>query len=58
MQYKVIYSERKTVAISIENCEAVVKAPIGTDEETIRKIVLKHSQWIEKHMEQQKRKKI
>lgn len=56
MQYKVIYSERKTVAISIENCEAVVKAPIGTDEETIRKIVLKHSQWIEKHMEQQKRK--
>lgn len=56
MQYKVIYSERKTVAISIENCEAVVKAPIGTDEETIRKIVLKHSKWIEKHMEQQKRK--
>jgi predicted metal-dependent hydrolase len=56
VQYKVIYSERKTVAISIENCEAVVKAPIGTDEETIRKIVLKHSQWIEKHMEQQKRK--
>jgi predicted metal-dependent hydrolase len=56
VQYKVIYSERKTVAISIENCEAVVKAPIDTDEETIRKIVLKHSQWIEKHVEQQKRK--
>ena len=56
MEYKVIYSKRKTVSIAIENCEPIVKAPIGTDEETLRKIVLKHSSWIAKHVEQQRKK--
>ena len=56
MEYKVIYSKRKTVSIAIENCVPVIKAPIGTDEETLRKIVLKHSSWIAKHVEQQRKK--
>ena len=56
MEVKVIYSKRKTVSISIVNCAPVIKAPIGTDAETIKRIVLKHSKWIEKHIEQQRRK--
>lgn len=56
MEYKVIYSKRKTVSIAIENCVPVIKAPIGTDEETLRKIVLKHSSWIARHVEQQRKK--
>ena len=56
MEVKVIYSKRKTVSISIVNCALVIKAPIGTDAETIKRIVLKHSKWIEKHIEQQRRK--
>ena len=56
MEYKVIYSKRKTVSIAIEYCVPVIKAPIGTDEETLRKIVLKHSSWIAKHVEQQRKK--
>ena len=56
VKYKVIYSKRKTVAISIENCEPVIKAPIGTDEETLKGIVEKHYSWIVKHIEMQKKK--
>lgn len=56
MEYKVIYSKRKTVSISIENCAPVIKAPIGTDDETLKKIISKHSAWIKKHIEQQKNK--
>lgn len=56
MEYKVIYSKRKTISISIENCEPVIKAPVGTDEKTLRKIVEKHSKWISSHVEYQRKK--
>ena len=56
MEYKVIFSKRKTVSISIENCAPVIKAPIGTDDATLRRIVAKHADWIAKHIEQQKKK--
>ena len=56
MEYKVVYSRRKTISISIENCAPVVKAPIGTTEATIRSVVEKHSSWIIKHVEMQKKK--
>ena len=56
MEYKVIYSIRKTVSISVDKCFITVKAPVGTAEETIKDILQKHSRWIEKHIEIQKRK--
>ena len=56
MEYRVVYSKRKTISISIENCAPVVKAPIGTDEATVRTILQKHSAWIAKHVEMQKKK--
>ena len=56
MEYKVIYSKRKTISISIENCEPVIKAPVGTDEKTLRRIVEKHSKWISSHVEYQRKK--
>lgn len=56
MEYKVIYSNRKTISIVIENCTPIVKAPIGTDPERINEIVKKHSSWIEKHILMQKKK--
>lgn len=56
MEYKVIYSRRKTIAISIVDCGVVVKAPIGTGDKTLREVVAKHSQWIAKAMEKQAKK--
>jgi len=56
VEYKVIYSRRKTISISVDKCFVIVKAPIGTDEKTIKDILQKHSRWIEKHIEIQQRK--
>ena len=57
MEYKVVYSKRKTISISIENCTPIIKAPVGTDDDTLRKIVLKHSSWIDKHIKLQEKKR-
>ena len=56
VEYKVVYSRRKTVSISIQNCVPVIKAPIGTDDNTLKKIVIKHSAWIDKHIKLQEKK--
>lgn len=56
MEYKVVFSNRKTISITIENCIPIVKAPIGTDLKRIHEIVEKHSSWIEKHILMQKKK--
>ena len=56
MEYKVIYSIRKTISIGVEKMQVIVKAPIGTDIEDIEKLLLKHSRWIEKGIESQRKK--
>lgn len=56
MEYKVIYSVRKTISIGVENLQVFVKAPIGTDIKTIEKLLIKHSKWIEKALESQRKK--
>ena len=56
MEYNVVYSVRKTVSISVDKSRITVKAPIGTDRETIEKILVKHTSWIQKNIEHQKKK--
>ena len=56
MEYKIAYSVRKSVSISVKKCEVVVRAPIGMDAEYIAKLVKKHSAWIEKNLESQRKK--
>lgn len=56
MEYKVVYSQRKTMSISVADGEVTVKAPLKTDIETIHKAVEKHSRWINKNIELQKKK--
>ena len=55
--YKIIYSARRTVAISIVDCEIVVKAPYKTSKKTIERLISEHRKWIDKHMELQKKKR-
>ena len=56
MEYKVVYSQRKTMSISVADGEVTVKAPLKTDIETIHKAIEKHSRWINKNIELQKKK--
>lgn len=56
MEYKVIYSKRKTISIGIDKMQVIVKAPIGTDLKTIEKLLIKHSRWIDKGIESQRKK--
>ncbi len=57
MDFEVIYSKRKTVAIKIENGRIIVKAPKGIAKCEIKSIVEKHREWIEKALEREKTKR-
>ena len=57
MEYKVIYSARKTLALSIVDCKLIVRAPYKTPKRRIEDAVVRHKVWIEKHMAAQEKKK-
>lgn len=51
MDYRVIYSARRTLALEIKkNREIVVRAPNGATEAEIRAFVSAHTEWLEKHL--------
>jgi len=52
MEYRIIYSKRKTVGIVIKDCEVIVRAPFGTGRTEIERIVKKHGDWINKKLEE------
>ena len=56
MNYRIVYSIRKSISICIDKMEVIVKAPIGTDSKTIEKLLIKHSRWIQKGIESQRKK--
>ena len=58
MEYEIIYSARKTIAIQItKNCDVVVRAPYGASMARIKDFVSKHEAWVASHLEAQKAKK-
>ena len=56
MKYKVIYSKRKTIALSIVDGGLVVKAPLKTKDEVIEAVIIKHARWVGRHLASQRRK--
>ncbi len=51
MEYKVIYSARRTLALEIKrNHEIIVRAPCGAEDAEIYMFVSSHTEWIEKHL--------
>ena len=59
MEYKIIYSKRKTVAVQVTpDGEVLVKAPKGTDKKHIEETVIRYSDWIEKAQKKVLGKKI
>lgn len=56
LDYEVIYSDRRTLSISVKGGRLIVRAPRGTPGSVIKKSISKHARWIEKHLEESKRK--
>lgn len=51
MDYKVIYSGRRTVALTIKDGELIVRAPYGTTKSRIKEIVNSHFEWVNNNLE-------
>ncbi len=50
LEYKVIYSDRRTVTLTFDKDGALLlRAPIGTKKKRLDAIVREHAAWIEKH---------
>ena len=58
MEYKVIYSERRTISISIKDEQVIVKAPYKATDAQIDNIVESHLDWINKHLHIQRERRI
>ena len=57
MQYEIIYSDRKTVNISVKEGAVIVKAPRKIKKSELIKIIEKHEAWILKALEREKEKR-
>ena len=51
MNYTVIKSRRKTLALQIKGGELIVRAPMKISTREIENFVCEHKDWIEKHLE-------
>ena len=53
MNYEIIYSKRRTVALSVKDARLIVRAPFGTKSSVIEKMIRSHEKWITSHIEKQ-----
>lgn len=55
--YELIRSKRKSISLEItRDCKIVVRAPLKTDENSIKKFVCEHTHWIDEHLPKQKKR--
>ena len=54
MEYEVIFSKRKTISLLVKDARLVVRAPYGTPNSRIEKMVSDHMSWINKHIDRQR----
>ena len=56
MEYKLIYSDRKSISASVKGGVLTVRAPRGVKQKTIDNFLMRHSAWIEEHLKAAKEK--
>ena len=54
MEYTLIYSDRKTLSLSVRGGALTVRAPRRTPRRIIDSFIKKNEEWIEKHLESEK----
>ena len=58
-QYELIRSQRRTLSLEITpECRVLVRAPARLPRETIDDFVLRHADWISRHLERQRRRQL
>ncbi len=57
MDYKIVYSKRKTVSLKITNEGLTVHAPLGVPKKKLDEIVQKHESWIKTTEERTRRER-
>ena len=50
MQYRVIYSRRKSIGLEIKQGELIVRAPVGVPRTDIERVIQQKRNWIETHL--------
>ena len=55
MQYRIVRSDRKTVALQIHEGEVIVRAPRAMRESEIASFVKKHEGWVQKKLSAQEK---
>ena len=58
MEYSIIFSDRRTVSLSVKDGTLTVRAPYGTKKSRIDLIVKEHTSWIEKQQLKQRTPRI
>lgn len=56
MEYKLIYSDRKSISASVKGGKLTVRAPRGIKKPLIDEFLKKHAAWIEEHLEAARKK--
>ena len=56
MDYKIVYSGRRTISLCVKDGVLTVKAPYGTKQKRIDELIASHEAWINKHKKNQKEK--
>ena len=51
MEYEIVYSKRKTLAITVKDMQVIVRAPLGLRRSRIAKFVKDNESWITKQLE-------
>ena len=54
MEYTLIYSDRKTMSISVKGGVLTVRAPKGMSKTVIERFIIKNKNWIDIHIEKEK----
>ena len=54
MKYNIIYSDRKTISLTVKNGEITVRAPKKIPETRIDDFIKSHARWLEKALERDK----
>lgn len=53
MEYDIVYTKRKSLALHIQSAKLLVKAPYATDKSRIEDLVKRKQSWIEKQIKKQ-----
>ena len=56
MEFTIIRSKRRTIAISVKSGKVILRAPMKLSDDEAKKIILTHQNWIEKKLEKSKTK--